>query len=285
MKAMILAAGLGTRLRPYTDSTPKALITIGEKTMLQIVTEKLIDAGVTEIVVNIHHHAEIMRTSINELNYSGVRFHISDETDTLLDTGGGIKNARDLLDDGQAFFVYNIDILCDINLKLLLEAHRNTKALATLAVSDREASRYLLWKNRLLCGWQNVSTGETILCTKQGNISGFVDTPKNTGENDSEPEKISARKIYLYNRSGDLVPDNPQYDLSRMKKKAFSGIHIVESAIFDLISETGVFSIKDVYLRLAGNHHIACFDHNHKTWFDIGTPEKLAHAREHFDTG
>ena len=242
MKAMILAAGLGTRLRPYTNTTPKALIKVGAKTMLQRVAEKLIDAGASDIVVNIHHHAAQMKSFINKLKYPGVRFHISDETDLLLDTGGAIKKARHLLDGNQAFFVYNIDILCDIDLKMMLKVHTNSGPLATLAVSGRDASRYFLWKEGLLCGWQQVDTGETVLCHKNGLISGG------------------------------------------MEKKAFSGIHILEPAIFNLMDEIGVFSIKDVYLRLASNHPIACFEHDHHAWIDIGTPEKLAHARKYFDT-
>ena len=241
MKAMILAAGLGTRLRPHTNTTPKALIKVGEKTMLQRVAEKLIDAGASDIVVNIHHHPAQMKASINKLKIPGVRFHISDETDLLLDTGGGIKTARHLLDGDQAFIVYDIDILCDIDLNMMLKEHTVSGALATLAVSDRDASRYFLWKEGLLCGWQHVDNDETVLCHKNGLIRG-------------------------------------------MEKKAFSGIHILEPAIFNLMDEIGVFSIKDVYLRLASNHPIACFEHDHHAWIDIGTPEKLAHARKYFDT-
>jgi NDP-sugar pyrophosphorylase family protein len=284
MRAMILAAGLGTRLRPYTNTTPKALLKVGEKTMLQIVSEKLIDAGASDIVVNIHHHAAQMRSSINKLEYPGVNFHISDETDLLLDTGGGIKKARHLLDGNQAFLVYNIDILCDIDLRMMLKSHTNSGALATLAVSDRDASRYFLWKEGLLYGWQHADTGETILCHKKGVVERNMHSRHHEDNTKSRPGSSSDEHPATIN--GEEQPETIQYQhyAAAFIKKAFSGIHILEPAIFDLIDETGVFSIKDVYLRLAGNHPIACFEHDHKTWIDIGTPEKLARAREHFET-
>lgn len=236
---MILAAGLGTRLQPLTNTIPKALMTVGGKTMLELVSEKLIQAGITDIVVNIHHHAQQMRSFIRQMQYPGVKFHISDETTLLLNTGGGIKKARQLLDGDQAFFVYNIDIISDIDLGSMLETHRNTGALATLAVSKRKASRYFLWENGFLSGWQNVDTGETI------------EVP--AGQN--------------------------QREHTDRERKAFSGIHIIEPAIFNLMDEKGIFSVVDVYLRLAATHPIACFEHNHQAWFDIGTPEKLHKAQ------
>ncbi len=281
---MILAAGLGTRLRPYTNTTPKALLTVGEKTMLQIVSEKLIDAGVSDIVVNVHHHAEQMKSAIHNLQHPGIRFHISDETDLLLDTGGGIKKARHLLDGNQAFLVYNIDILCDIDLKMMLTTHTNSGALATLAVSNREASRYFLWKQGLLYGWQHTETGETILCHKKGVVEENMHSRHQKDNTKSRPGSPSDEHPATIN--DEEQPETIQYQHyeATFVKKAFSGIHILEPAIFDLIDETGVFSIKDVYLRLAGNHPITCFEHDHKTWIDIGTPEKLARARKSYNS-
>jgi len=168
MKAMILAAGLGTRLKPFTDENPKALLPVGGKPMLQRVAEKLIHAGVTYIVVNIHHHPEKMKKFISGLRYPGVTFYISDETQQLLDTGGGVKKAEKFLKGEQPFFVYNSDVLCDIDLKALSDFHLKSKALATLAVTSRESSRYFLWDDNRLSGWENTKTGEKILLSSTG---------------------------------------------------------------------------------------------------------------------
>ncbi len=280
MKAMILAAGLGTRLKPYTDTRPKALMQVGGKTMLQRVSEKLISSGVTDIVINIHHHEQQMRSFIDSMKYPGVRFHISDETALLLDTGGGIKKAWSLLRGDHPFIVYNIDILCDIDLNKMLEAHKRLGALATLAVSDRTATRYFLWKNSLLCGWENASTGETIMC--------------NTPISHDEPQaqdgiKGSGKHTDENSHSQSASHQSPQNILQGLhiqtdiERKAFSGIHVIEPAIIELMKETGVFSIKDVYLRLASTHPIAYFQHDHHTWIDIGTPERLHHARKYYE--
>lgn len=204
--------------------------------MLQIVAEKLIQAGVSEIVVNVHHHADQIKAFIGSMRYPGVRFHISDETSLLLDTGGGIKQARSWLDGREPFFVYNIDILSAIDLSELYRAHLAGKALATLAVSDRPTTRFFLWDGDELAGWEHAGTGERIVCR----------------------EKQSHRK-------------------------AFTGIAVISPAIFDLMPGERVFSIKDVYLRLAGHRPIRCYCHEHTSWHDIGTPEKLARARRYVE--
>lgn len=282
MKAMILAAGLGTRLKPLTNTTPKALMAIGNKTMLEMVSERLIQAGVTEIIINVHHHAEQMKSFIDQMNYPGVAFYVSDETDQLLDTGGGIKKARDFLDGNEAFFVHNIDIISDIDLKAMLNVHNNSDALATLAISKRKGYRYFLWDHAFLYGWQNTKTGATILCGDPYNTTGeSVSLPKS-------PTTTASEK-----RSSDLRVKAPPFSLKSsrdphqnihndIKRRAFSGIHIIEPCIFDLMTETGVFSITDVYLRLAASHRITNFEHDHRHWFDIGTPENLAQARERY---
>ncbi len=162
MKAMIFAAGVGSRLKPLTDKTPKALIPVKGKPMLLWVAEKLIRAGVNQIVVNVHHHAYEMVTFINKLNYPGVRFIISDESDELLDTGGGLVNAKHYLAGDQPFIVHNVDVFSDVNLTDMLAFHRKKQALATLAVSKRTTSRYFLWNENRLAGWKNVKTGESL---------------------------------------------------------------------------------------------------------------------------
>lgn len=163
MKAMIFAAGVGSRLKPLTDKTPKALIPVKGKPMLLWVAEKLINSGVNEIVVNVHYHADAMVAFIEKLNYPGVRFFISDESEELLDTGGGLVNAKNYLLNDQPFIVHNADVISDVSLTEMLELHQKEKALATLAVSKRNTSRYFLWHENRLAGWKNSKTGESII--------------------------------------------------------------------------------------------------------------------------
>jgi N-acetyl-alpha-D-muramate 1-phosphate uridylyltransferase len=164
MKALIFAAGLGTRLRPLTDKLPKALIPVAGKPMLQWVTEKLIAGGVTDIVINVHHHPDILIDYISKLKFPGIQFHISDERDQLLDTGGGLKQAEVYLNGPDPFIVHNADVLSNINLKDMFAFHKSHKPLATLAVSSRNTSRHFLWEDDRLAGWENNVSGEKILC-------------------------------------------------------------------------------------------------------------------------
>ncbi|TVR43752.1 MAG: nucleotidyltransferase family protein [Bacteroidia bacterium] len=163
MKAMIFAAGMGTRLDPLTRTIPKALVAICGKPMLLHVAEKLMAAGITEIVVNVHHHADKMKACIQSLNYPGVQFHISDETDNLLDTGGGLLHAASLLQGDQPVILHNTDVVSDADLLKMLHFHMSNNALVTLAVSRRKTSRYFLWHQNRLAGWENTETGERIL--------------------------------------------------------------------------------------------------------------------------
>ncbi len=160
MKAMIFAAGLGSRLKPLTDDRPKALVELNGEPMIAGVIKKMIAAGVTEIVVNLHHFADELRQYLAMYDF-GLPIHFSDERRLLLDTGGGLKNAAKFFKDGQAFFVYNVDILSNIDLVKLFRQHLENKALATLAVRNRKTSRYLLFdKDSQLSGWENVLTQE-----------------------------------------------------------------------------------------------------------------------------
>lgn len=235
---MIFAAGLGTRLQPHTADKPKALVEVRGKPMLLHVAEKLMAAGVSDLVVNVHHHAGLLRQFIEQRHYPGVRFRVSDETDGLLDTGGGLKKAAPLLDGDGAFFVYNVDVLCDIDLLALWDWHHQQQALATLAVSNRNASRYFLWEEQRLAGWEHAK---------------------------------SKKRLWVKN--------NPP---ANFHKGAFSGIQVISPAIFRLMTETGAFSIRDAYLRLAATHHITCFGHDPEGWLDVGTPEKLRKAQGFF---
>lgn len=167
MKAMIFAAGLGTRLRPLTDNKPKALVEVAGKTLLQRAIEKVSDAGFREIVVNIHHYGDQIIDFLKKNDNFGLDIHISDERDVLLDTGGGILKARSLLEGSEPFLVYNVDVLCSLDLKKLLNWHREHKALATLVVRKRETARYLLFdKEMQLSGWTNIKTGEVKMARK-----------------------------------------------------------------------------------------------------------------------
>ena len=160
MKAMIFAAGLGTRLKPLTDHMPKALVPVAGKPMLEHVIRKLIAAGCDEIVINVHHFADQIIDFVKANNNFGITIHISDETDMLLDTGGGIKKASSFFQE--PFLIHNVDILSDVDLKSLYEYHLTSRNDATLLVSPRKTVRYLLFnEDNRLCGWVNKDTLQT----------------------------------------------------------------------------------------------------------------------------
>lgn len=158
-RAMIFAAGLGTRLRPFTDKHPKALYSIGGKTLLAYQIEQLKRAGVEDIIVNVHHFAEQIVDYLRANDDFGIHIAISDETGKLLDTGGGLRHAQSFF-TSEPFIACNVDILSNINIPALLQAHR-TGDLATVVVSDRMTKRYLLFdEDGCMRGWTNISTGE-----------------------------------------------------------------------------------------------------------------------------
>lgn len=237
MIAMIFAAGLGTRLAPLTNNRPKALVNFLGKTMLENAAEKLARAGYDRIVVNVHHHPDMMKDFIKSHNL-GAEILISDESDLLLDTGGGILKAKDLLMHEDNFLMYNVDIACDIDLGELSDYHIKSGNLATLAVKDRNSTRKLVFDSGMnLCAWQNLTSGETKI---------------------SRPFSDEASKSF-----------------------AFSGISMASREIFPLITETGKFSITNMYLRLAEKHKIGGYVHE-GLWADLGTTEKLTKAEELF---
>lgn len=163
MKAMIFAAGLGTRLRPLTNDRPKALVEVAGKPMLEHVIVKLINAGIDDITINIHHFGQKIIDFINSKNNFGININISDERDMLLDTGGGILKAREFLDGDEPILVHNADILTNVDLTAMLQNHQETGAIATILVKSRETQRYFLFDERYkLHGWINKKTGETI---------------------------------------------------------------------------------------------------------------------------
>ena len=231
MKALILAAGLGTRLMPLTASVPKALVSINGVTLLEIAIRKLAAEGFRNIIVNLHHHAGQVKEFLDKHHFQDVKISVSDESEQLLDTGGAILKARWFLDGNEPFLVHNVDVISNISLKALLSEHIERKGLATLSVMDRQTRRYFLFDDSLkLRGWKDTFAGETRWAGKP---------------------------------------------MQEAKPLAFSGIHIIDPGIFNLIEEKGMFSIVDTYLRLAGSESV--FGHLQPgiAWFDLGKPEQL----------
>ncbi len=268
MKAVLFAAGLGTRMYPHTLDKPKALVNIHGRSMLYRVMDKLYEAGIREYVVNVHAFAGQVEKALElyAQTKTNINFVISDERNLLLETGGGLKKMAAHLQDG-AFLVHNVDVLSDINLTLFVEQALNlmstpfsydsgtdhtknpeipqnhkaqTKTsvhypLAVLAVRNDFKDRcFLLNQQNLLCGWENRRSGE---------------------------QKISRQQRFLH-------------------PVGFMGIHCISPSIFPLIEEEGVFSITDVYLRLAHQQLILGLDQSSCNWMDIGSPEQLLLAEK-----
>ena len=157
MKAMLFAAGLGTRLRPWTNEHPKALAIVNGKSLLQRNIEYLQAAGIREVVVNVHHFADQIIQAVSENQGWGSTVHISDETDELLDTGGGLLKAAPFFAGEEYFVALNVDILTDLNLAKMIQHHLDMKALATLAVTDRMSNRNFLFdEEQSLVGWRQL---------------------------------------------------------------------------------------------------------------------------------
>ena len=234
MKAMILAAGVGSRLRPLTDTTPKALIDVGGVPMIERVILRLRSAGVSEIVINLFHLGEQIVEFLAGRRHFGLRIEFTREVE-LLDTGGGLKNAAWFFDDGRPFFLHNVDVLSDIELEGLLRFHQKSGALATLGVQKRRSARALLFDvDGQLCGHET-------------------------------PDGVEWAK-------------GPVNGVDRL---AFTGIHVIDPAIFPRMTETGVFSINRTYVRLAGKgERILAYRADERSWYDIGSPEKLERARQ-----
>ncbi len=158
---MIFAAGLGSRLKPWTDHHPKALAVVNGKSLLQRNLEYLQKHGITEVIINVHHFADQITEAIEKNKGWGSKITISDETEAVLETGGGLKKAAGYFEGENDFVVMNVDILTDMDLTTMIHQHKAQKPLATLAVSDRETSRYFLFDEQyILSGWRNVKTGE-----------------------------------------------------------------------------------------------------------------------------
>jgi NDP-sugar pyrophosphorylase family protein len=248
-KAMILAAGLGTRFKPWTDRHPKALAVVNGKSLLQRNIEYLQTYGIRDVVVNVHHFAGQIIEALAASKGWGSRYIISDETQEVLETGGGLQKARPFLNEGP-FVLMNVDILTDLDLSALMNDFLEHRPLATLAVTNRPTSRYFLFdRDDKLCGWQNVQTGQVRM---------------------ADPEAAGTEGLVI----GQAPPGTVQ--------KAFSGIHVIDAAIFPLIGRQGKYSMVDVYLDLAGRQTIRGFDHSRGKLIDVGKPESVGKAESLF---
>ncbi len=232
---MLFAAGLGTRLYPITKEKPKALVEVNGQTLLERNLRYLQTFGIEEVVVNIHHFADLMKEEINRLNQIlEVQIQVSDESDELLETGGGLMKARDFFEND--FLVMNVDILTDMNLTPFIEFHTQNEALASLAVSDRASSRKLFFDNEnQLRGWKNFKTEETKGSTEyplqEKAFSGIhIINPKLFDKIENRG-KFSIMKPYLelmesepilgYDHSGDTLIDVGKLDTLEQAQKLF----------------------------------------------------------------
>ena len=245
MKAMVLAAGLGTRLRPLTDDRPKALVEIEGRTLLEITLARFRAFGVREVIVNVHHFADIIVDYLAAKHNFGMRIEVSRENE-LLDTGGGLKKAaRFLLEDEresqEPFLLHNVDVLSNIDFGRMVDFHKEHRALATLAVQERQSSRYLLFdEHGQLCG----------------------------------------RRLEREDRTELARSTEPLHAL------AFCGIHVISPLLLQMMTEEGVFSIIESYLRLASQQEkLIAFCADESYWRDLGTIEGLKQAGKDIQRG
>ncbi|HEY8388317.1 MAG TPA: sugar phosphate nucleotidyltransferase [Parasegetibacter sp.] len=243
IKALIFAAGLGTRFKPWTDTHPKALAPVNGKSLLQRNIEYLQKYNITDVVVNVHHFSDQIIEAIQLNKGWGTKVEISDESDAVLETGGGLLKAAPFLREAEMFLTLNADILTNLDLSALLNFHYRNNPLISLAVTRRESSRYLLFdKNLKLVGWRNVKTGEE-------KISVPCD----------EPLKRAFSGVAVYR--SDVLSLLEESDSFQEKKK---------------------FSVIDVYLELAKKNTINGYDHTGDILLDVGKPGSVEKAEELF---
>lgn len=249
MRAMIFAAGLGTRLKPLTDTLPKALVPIAGKTLLQWQIERLKAAGITDIVVNVHHFPDMIINYLRENDNFGCRISVSDERDMLLETGGGLRKAKELLTlspnspiASSPILICNVDILSNIDLPALLNAY-NPEEMGLVVVSPRDTQRYLLFdETNRLCGWTNIATGEV----RPASLA-------------SSPNRLIASQL------------------------AFSGMQLLNPRIFDHMDEFAQlkgdkFSLIDLYVYLAEKEILRAFIPENYHMMDVGKIAQLSEA-------
>lgn len=249
-KAIVFAAGVGSRLKPFTDHHPKALVEVGGRPMLANVIEKLISYGVDEIVVNVHHFSEQIVEFLVANDNFGITIHISDESDKLLDTGGAIVAASQWFEPEDDFIVHNADIFTDFDLSDMMRTHGYLNALATLLVAERQTSRYLLFDDRVeMKGWTNISTGEVkpaSIVTAEGY------------------DKFAFGGVHIL--SGKIIPALKEY----ATKLGYCGTR-------DTVPK---FSITDFYIDICRTLPVFGYLPAEKyNWHDIGKPQSLVDAR------
>lgn len=243
MQAMLFAAGKGTRLKPLTDTMPKAMVRVGGEPLIKRVIDKLKASGTDRIVVNVHHFASQITDYLKANGNFGTDIRVSDETDRLLNTGGGLKKAASLFDDTAPILIHNVDILSNLNLtrfyQLALDGENGQQADAVLLVSERKTQRYFLFNDDMqLVGWTNISTGE--LKTPYENLR-----------------------------------------VENCRKLAFAGIHVFSPRLFEMMKQwPDEFSIVDFYLAACANHRIIGYAKSDLKILDIGKLDTLQHAEE-----
>jgi MurNAc alpha-1-phosphate uridylyltransferase len=223
MKAMIFAAGLGTRLKPFTETHPKALAVVNNKPLLQRNIEYLKSFGINEFVINVHHFPDQIISFLQEHKNFNSKIIISDESDALLETGGGLKKASASLTGKEPFLVMNVDMLTNLNIAKMIAFHKSNKPIATLAVTQRTTSRYFLFNRKNeLCGWQNTKTDEKKIRRNEAELipkafSGIHIIEPGIFEHMKQEGKFSMVDVYLelcskktimgYDHSSDILID------------------------------------------------------------------------------
>ncbi len=254
---MILAAGLGTRLKPLTDTMPKALVPVGGKPLLDIQIEKLQQAGYDRFVVNVHHFAQQIVDHVNERKE---KILISDETSELLETGGGLKKAQGLFRDDEPILIHNVDILDNVDYEWFRRQHQDDED-AVLLVSRRKTKRYLLFDNAMrLMGWKNIETGEV----------------KSPFPWLREAEITIDDNLQVTSLTAHLSPLN-----SQLYAFAFSGIHSFSPRLFPLMDRfPDRFPIIDFYLSVCHRSRIVGLVKNDLKVLDVGKLDSLSAAEE-----
>ncbi len=243
-QAMIFAAGLGTRLKPLTDTMPKALVPVGGRPLIDLTIRKLQSQGYDRFVVNIHHFAEQIVDYVAQQDYAPL-VHFSDEREQLLETGGGLKKAQRLFRDDVPILIHNVDILDDVDYQWFARQHQDDED-AVLLVSERQTKRYLLFDNAMrLMGWKNIETGE-------------IKSP------------------YEYIRRTGLSQHGEQLNMF-----AFSGIHSFSPRLFPLMERfPDRFSIIDFYLSICHRSKIVGLTKNDLKVLDVGKVDSLSQAED-----
>lgn len=275
-QAMIFAAGLGTRLKPITDTKPKALVEVGGEPLLRRVISRLHDAGFTRIVVNVHHFAGQIIQYLQDNDNFGLDIRISDESQELLDTGGGIKHARQFFDPTVPVLIHNVDILSNVDLDRFYRLDPkmacpdcgapHLKAAATLLVSQRVTQRYLVFDAQMrLVGWTNIKSGE--VKTPFAWVREMLESP---AVRDLERQGLTASEIERA-----LLSDSG----CSLRLLAFSGIHCFGPELFPLMEAyPDRFPIMDFYLQNCDKAFIRGYEKADLHLLDVGKLETLQEA-------